>query len=95
MVSRYTLTGQAARISFSELCAAKNTRLPNEEDLATLKKYFRNAIDQIHLRPTHCRKTSIDLNARFCDAEKDSFFVAAYFNQSYYNWFWSSGWGFE
>ena len=95
MVPRYTLSGKAARISFSELCVANNTRLPNEEDLATLRKVFRDAIDQIHLRPTHCRKRSIDLNERFCDAEKDSFFVSAYFNQSYYNWFWSSGGVFE
>ena len=49
MVPRYTLSGQAARISFSELCAANNTRLPNEEDLATLKKIFTDAIDQINL----------------------------------------------
>ena len=49
MVPRYTLSGQAARISFSELCVANNTRLPNEEDLATLRKVFRDAIDQINL----------------------------------------------
>ena len=49
MVPRYTFSGQAAKISFSELCAANNTRLPDEEDLATLKKIFRDAIDQINL----------------------------------------------
>ena len=49
MVPRFTLSGQAASISFSELCAANNTRLPNEEDLATLKKIFTDAIDQINL----------------------------------------------
>ena len=49
MVPRYTLSSQDARISFSELCAANNTRLPNEEDLDTLKKIFRDAIDQINL----------------------------------------------
>ena len=42
----------------------------------------------------NCRPNSIDFHARYCDAEKEPFFVSAYFNQSYFNWFWSSGWVF-
>ena len=67
------------------------TRLPRKHFNETLDRSFESYRIIERITKDNCRPRSLDFNARYCDAEKEPFFVSAYFNQSYFNWFWSPG----